>query len=211
MSSVEGYTWRFWPINIAHKRLKELSVKRREKERGMTSSSFTIQLQLTHTHTHTHTHTGRPLCRAGTLLPFCIHFMLIIGLNSTHMGSVVLGTLTSVSRSPPVIKGVSSVCQLLSVSHCLLVTMGWSGVNMLLLLNWSVLMSLIPSWKTLFGDAPSPERGPKTAVVSCVCVCVCVYVSAALKRRVVKGLLWVVGVVLNARLRRTMCEVKIVQ
>lgn len=56
---------------------------------------------------------------------------------------------------------------------------------MLLLLNWSVLMSLIPSWKTLFGDAPSPERGPKSAVVSCVCVCV----SAALKRRVVKGLL----------------------
>lgn len=54
---------------------------------------------------------------------------------------------------------------------------------MLLLLNWSVLMSLIPSWKTLFGDAPSPERGPKSAVVSRVCV------SAALKRRVVKGLL----------------------
>lgn len=79
----------------------------------------------------------------------------------------------------------------------------------MLLLNWTILMCLISSWKTPFNDASRPEQGPKNAVVSSVCVfpqhyndvwwkdcCVCVLA---------------VGVVLHACLRETMCEVKIVQ
>lgn len=124
------------------------------------------------THRHTQTWVAMLFSPVMCSSSVCIYLMLIIGLNMARIGSVVSDTLTSVSRSHPVIKGshLSASC---FQSHALCHKVVWARV-LLLLLNWTILISWIPYWKTLLSDALRPECGSSICHCLLLCVCLCI-------------------------------------